>query len=134
VILLAIDPGTVTGWAWFYSGKLLEASFGPSVPDVAKPDVLVIEKPQVYPGSDVDPNTLITLAIKVGRHIERFEKLGAKTQIVLPRQWKGQVPKKIHNARVLRALPPDQRALVPNDHNAIDAVGLGLFYLTGKKL
>ena len=60
--------------------------------------------------------------------------VGAAT-FVKPHQWKGTVPKNVHNARVLAALDTGSgrevfervRASVPSSllHNVIDAIGLG---------
>ncbi len=52
----------------------------------------------------------------------------------LPKQWKGQVPKSIHNKRVLAELTKEEQAKVLNlpassRHNVIDAVGIGLHHL-----
>lgn len=52
----------------------------------------------------------------------------------LPSQWKGQVPKDVHNKRVMNALTPDEAdafAACPASlkHNVIDGVGIGLFAL-----
>jgi len=43
-----------------------------------------------------------------------------------PSEWKGGVPKKAFNDRILSRLSPAELAIVPNDHNVIDAVGIGL--------
>jgi len=56
----------------------------------------------------------------------------------LPREWKGQVPKRIHQPRIIKALTDEERAEMDKDlapytkslrHNALDAVGIGLKYL-----
>ena len=72
-------------------------------------------------------NDLIATAIRLGRLIEA-SRPGCLT-LVTPGYWKGQVPKDIHNARVLAKLTPDEADLVPDDHNAIDALGLLLWAL-----
>ncbi len=57
------------------------------------------------------------------------------TEWVTPSEWKGHVPKDIHQPRILKALDARERALVlfvnpPSlRHNAIDAIGIGLFAL-----
>ena len=100
---LAIDPGIDTGTATFAKdGSLLACSVG-SPPRCS--GLVVIEKPQVYPSrfSKGNPNDLITLAIQVGRYVERFEAQGAKVSLTLPHEWKGTIPKDIHHRRILGA-------------------------------
>lgn len=50
--------------------------------------------------------------------------------------WKGSVPKKIHNVRILNALSPEERAIYDAEptasslkHNIVDAIGIGLYHL-----
>lgn len=141
--LLAIDPGLDTGWALFTRGFALLAC-GVGQPPMGAPYV-VIEKPQVYRGrgSKGDPNDLITLAVGVGRYLERAENSGARVALVLPRQWKGTIDKEIHHQRIRRDLPIDDLRVVVTEeaklakskvHNMMDAVGLGLWAKTQKKL
>ncbi len=147
--VIAIDPGERTGWALFDNGTLVEAGtmskaeilLNPPCPSGRKNylDVAVIELPVIYPlglGKG-DPNQLIDLAVFVG-DLRGFyvRRLSLDVVLVRPRTWKGTVPKRIHNARVLEALTPDERALLPRrprardyDHNMLDAVGLGLWQL-----
>jgi len=94
----------------------------------------VIEKPQVYRISKADPNDLIALSVVVGEWKEYLGQQGAEVELVTPKSWKGSVPKKIHNARVLSLLTKKEVALLPKrtrakdyDHNLLDAVGLGLW-------
>lgn len=95
----------------------------------------VIEKPMVYPlgtrGAGDDPNDLIEVALTVGAVMSVAE----STITAYPRDWKGTVPKEIHNKRVLAALTDKDKALierVPSGlrHNVIDAIGLGLWTLS----
>jgi hypothetical protein len=49
-----------------------------------------------------------------------------------PQQWKGSVPKTVMERRIRSKLAPDELATLPTGakaHNAIDAVGLGLYHL-----
>lgn len=138
---LAVDPGIQTGWALFApDGTFLACGEGQAWPGpVAR---AIIERPQVYSArqSKGDPNDLITLAIRVGRYVERLERLGAVVDLVLPARWKGQTPKNVHNARVLEALHPsdltraetcvsDLRHVTKKSgytrDDVIDAIGLG---------
>jgi hypothetical protein len=55
------------------------------------------------------------------------------TDWVLPHEWKGMTPKEIHQPKILACLTPEERAIVdaikpPSlRHNAIDAIGIGLW-------
>jgi hypothetical protein len=137
-----VDPGLCSGVAVFDAGMLTYAidagvpgGFWPAV------ETLVVEIPEVYPGThEEDPNDLIKVAVCAGRWIEVMKESAARSGVSLtvadphPRQWKGQVPKRIHNARVLEKLKPAELALVPKLaktrlHNVIDAIGLGLWKL-----
>ena len=46
-----------------------------------------------------------------------------------PGEWKGNVPKKPHHARILAALRPEEIAVMPPvaEHDAWDAAGIGLY-------
>lgn len=135
--MMAVDPGTKsTGLAFFLDGKLRSADrrkfttcaelqpFGQE----SLVDVLVCEVPQAYPRSKVDPNDLIKLALLAGGLVAQT--IAVHKVLVKPREWKGQVPKKIHNARTLAALTPAELKLCEGvSHDEIDAVGLGLWYL-----
>lgn len=98
---------------------------------------VIIEKPQVYRAnlSKGDPNDLITLAIRVGRYAEHFEHSGARVALALPKNWKGQQPKSVTEARARRDLSPSSlrvaleslRYVAASSHNDVwDAIGLGL--------
>lgn len=130
-MFLCVDPGIDTGWALFDGDTLRICGLGlpHPLPFLQFLEVLYIERPQVYPRSKTNPNDLITLAIQVGRIIER---VGLPTQTVLPREWKGQVPKGVMCRRITQALTPQERALLPGLppsklHNVLDAVGIGLW-------
>lgn len=135
-MLLAIDPGRDTGWAIYEKGTLEGCGLG--LPPMRYYRQVVIERPQVYGSGTarVDPNDLITLAIRVGRHVERFESKAIHVSLVLPREWKGQVPKPIHHKRILAKLTVAERSVVMQGyvpasklHNMLDAIGIGLWWL-----
>lgn len=134
---LAIDPGIDTGWALFMPSKAL-VRCGLGAPPTTPVLSVVIEKPQVYRAreSKGDPNNLITLAIQVGRYVERFEVLGAKVTLHLPNEWKGQLPKGVMSGRTLKGLSLAEQAVVNHclqpiapskRHNVMDAVALGVW-------
>lgn len=93
-------------------------------------DVL-IEVPEYQRGRRVNPNDLITLALRVGRIQGRVLAAGGTVELVTPSSWKGNVPKRIHNARTLARLTPEERVIVPANarHDVIDAIGIGLWRL-----
>lgn len=135
--LIAIDPGRNSGVASFRGGCLAWCGCFNVERDDPFDHVehkrLIIEIP-LYSGQTAgkDPQALIALAVCAGRWIERVQ--AVRVTEVYPSQWKGNVPKETHNARVLDKLAADERALVPSLppsklHNVIDAIGLGLFAL-----
>lgn len=91
----------------------------------------VVEKPQVYRKSPGDRNDLIDLAVAAGMLGGRFK----NRKYVLPREWKGNVPKEIMNDRVLTKLTEDEKSKIEYpkrkslSHNVLDAVGIGLWAL-----
>ena len=140
---IAIDPGKVSGWAVFDEQKeLMQASWGDSQQFktacklffYTKP---VIEIPIAYPSRKVDPNDLIKLAIMAGEYAGYLDALGfPQAQFVKPVQWKGTVPKDVHQRRILKKLKPEELERLPKrprakdyDHNMLDAVGIGLWKL-----
>jgi hypothetical protein len=137
--LIAIDPGECCGWAIFEGGILTHAGadpFGRAVWGAFFPaaSLVVVERPQIYgvDKSRADPNDLITLAVKVGRICALAEECGAKCETVLPREWKGNLPKDVCHERALGKLSPDERRALPElprsvRHNMLDAVGIGLW-------
>ena len=99
-------------------------------------DHVVAEKPLLTHARPVNAaadvvtrgNDLIVTAIRLGRLIEASRPV--RLTLVTPGQWKGQVPKDIHNRRVLAKLTPAEATLASNlDHNGIDALGLLLWAL-----
>jgi hypothetical protein len=152
-MLLAIDPGVDTGWALFSSaGQLIACGLGdPRMSDrhrVADLRTVIIEQPFVYPrGQTKSPNDVVTLALNAGEWAGLYRQW-ADVRYVLPFQWKGSVPKKISHARILAKLSEAERAVVDaaisrgrscatkalgrpiapsQQHNVLDAIGLGLF-------
>lgn len=148
--LICVDPGARTGWAIFIDAVLVEADAWPKADMLVDgtpivgiaPAVAVIERPVIYPigKSDADPDDMITLALLAGDLRGFYRRAGLDVVLVKPRTWKGTTPKKIHNERVVDALTPAERALLPrrprardHDHNMLDAVGLGLWQLAKER-
>lgn len=147
ITLISIDPGVCTGIAWWHIGGLYGAG-ACTVDDVHlvepyglyyREDMSVVcELPQVYRNaqSKGDPNDLIKVAVEVGQWKERALRYGCPWTEVKPAYWKGQVPKPVHHARILRTLNERERAYVEGIklpaskmHNVMDAIGLGLWKL-----
>lgn len=148
--LLTIDPGNITGWACF-TDKELEAAgvmkkaesftIAPQTgvrrrSGVWRPDLVLIETPRWYPHDHSDVNDLLDLSVFVGELKRFYEANGCVIELVWPRTWKGNVPKKITNRRTVAALSPEEVALLPRrprakdfDNNMLDAIGLGLWKL-----
>lgn len=153
IYTVCLDPGAECGWALFRNGILIltlagsrtrESTFeclsvlhdrileGPPGGWVGVD--LVCEMPQIYTyaKSKGNPNGLLKLALQVG-WAQGWSPHWRECVLYVPRRWKGNVKKVIHNNRVMKALHPTERGEVvsrrggkPND-NVIDAVGLGLF-------
>jgi len=98
----------------------------------------ISEVPQVYRvgASKGDPDDLIQLAGVVGVFsmlIQSDVRMGVK-----PREWKGQVPKDVHHARLVKTLTPEEMAMVEAAappslrHNVLDAVGIGQWWFKNR--
>lgn len=154
--LIAIDPGLrACGVAWFAGDALVKAALvlntekekrGPEAwrsmaacvgrALLYTADTLVLEIPQVYRlrFSGGDPADLLELAGVDGAVVGVMYERAGKLVGYLPRQWKGQTPKPVHNQRVMAALSTEERETVEPCakhlvHNVVDAIGLGLFHL-----
>lgn len=146
--VLAIDPGTDTGYALFDSnGRLYACGLGDPRSNekhvVRNLTRVVIERPMVYPGGrqQAKPEDIIKLALKAGEWAGVYRQW-ADIEFVAPFQWKGSVPKSIHHERIKAKLSPAELEIVvasfaprigipriapSKQHNIVDAVGLGLF-------
>jgi len=97
------------------------------------PPNLVLEVPEIYPGvRKEDPNDLIQLAGVLGAICGYVR--GSVVWCPHPKQWKGQLPKKVSQARVEGKLTDQEKARIiwPKAnlrHNVYDAIHLGLVYL-----
>jgi hypothetical protein len=136
VIWTSIDPGC-TGVAYWNGVYLVACCVSEDVNAVTVTGNLVIEKPQIYRAgkSRADPNDLITLAIQVGRYVERCERQLGRAQLVSPAEWKGQVKKEIIVPRILGTLNEHERGIATRAsmgiargkiHNMVEAIGIGL--------
>ncbi len=140
---LAVDPSTrATGWALFVVGRLnacglirasdsleMIAAVGRELPAGFTG---IIELPQIYRQRQQkgDPNDLIHVAAVAGACAAKCK----ASRFILPRTWKGTVPKSIDNARTLKALTAQESAVLQGVEipaflvdNVLDAIGLGLW-------
>lgn len=136
-IVREIELGEAPGQRWYGIARVIVASVHQRLPFVTSLDELVFELPQIYTAvkSKGDPNDLIGLAGVSGTvaGIMAPRKITSPT----PAQWAGQVKKATKGSakdspralRILSRLDAAESALVPNQHDAIDAIGLGLFAL-----
>lgn len=163
-ILLSIDPGARgCGCAWWVCAEgvwtLLHAAYAPgaegtgdtgpaewleavaaveaasrSVLGSLRPDVVAVERMQVYARSKGDPRDLLALAAVGGGLFRAFH--DAEPVGPLPREWKGQVPRGVMGARVEqkvrdrgwweRIAPPRRKAHL---NDVMHGVGVGLWYV-----
>jgi len=139
-VVLALDPGTRAGWALFVEGILQEAgtfndkSLWDQVADLLQgaeegKATVVIEYPQWRKGSPMPPAKLIPLAFRAGELSGLYKREGHTVHLVRPTDWKGSVPKKIHQRRIEAVLSEEERGRLKDNHNAKDAAGIGLYHL-----
>lgn len=145
-MILAIDPGTrELGWCIAFDGEVQDAGLlkAPGFFDMAcaikekflglSVHTLIIEVPQFYaPGqSRADYNKLAKVTLVAGAVVGVVQ--AERLALPRPRRWKGTVPKKIHNQRVLASLTDAERARLnehaTSNHNIIDAIGVAKWQL-----
>jgi hypothetical protein len=70
------------------------------------PSKIIIEGQKIYAGEQAQPNDLIKLAQLAGISAGICSSLYPSKQIIIPqpREWKGSVPKRIHQARLYKKL------------------------------
>jgi len=133
-LLIAIDPGVHKCALAYFSGlevfhvAMIPTGQKPALPE--KPSRVVCEVPTVYAtrGQRGRQSDIIALAYSAGVMVRAID--CADVRLVEPREWKGQVPKNVHHARVRATLTPEECLLFDTlDHNGKDAVALGLWEL-----
>lgn len=142
-LTLGVDSGAASGWGLARRDRIVDC--GVAVLD----DVRAIRIPAIYGGlvvveipdrvdtdKGVQIRDIVRLAVRAGRVVERYLDRGNHVRTVAPVQWKGSVPKPIHNARIMSALDPAELAMVADRqraipeklrHNLIDALGITLW-------
>ncbi len=131
-MLIAIDPGAVTGHAVFEDGALVACGLG--LPTLCH-DVY-IELPQIYSNGKARPQDLVTLAVRVGEVKAKAEARGCRVELVWPHEWKGSLSKDIMGKRILSKLDNLEleifnrvKCAKTKRHNIEDAIGIGLHVL-----
>lgn len=96
---LAIDPGVHACAVAVFgaNGRLLAVGMNMH-PEGRALRGIVIERPVIRGNNTPDPQTIVDLAWAGARFAFSF---GVPVHEVTPQQWKGQVPKPIHHARVI---------------------------------
>ena len=149
--VLALDPGTHMGWALFHEGKLVasghckrqalqKGALTPQAqraghtlpPEVLEPDCSIIGELPTYRGKGSGdnrgtPNDLIWLGVLLGQATGLYMRKVEVVDFVTPNEWKGSVSKEISHRRIEKLLEPDEQ--MPENPNARDAVGVGLWYV-----
>lgn len=141
-MLLALDPGACTGWAFFTDTGQLQSCGLDNPPYVGPTTRVVIERP--HPHKTRAPvRDIITLAVRAGQLGGRYLSQGCQIEYVEPGTWMGGAVKPdINQARIEAALTDADRRVVPHEgprrlggipksdrHNLIDAIGIGLWAL-----
>lgn len=146
-MLLAIDPGTCTGWAGYENGRLMGCGVGEDLHAqrlaTTIAERVVIESPKLRPWGEKNPNAILTLARNAGEWGGKISQAcGALVEYVTPNDWKGSTSKDVAHARIWSALSDEEKALVDRSfaaakgrnglapskrHNVLDAIGLGLW-------
>jgi len=133
--MITCDPGVHgSGFACWSPHGELELVWYES-PEETEPtsDTLLIELPQIYPGSKSkgNPNDLIQLAFAAGRIAGKF----AHTTTVSPRAWKGTIKKEVMLRRILSKLTDKELFMLKalklppsKEKECIDALGIGLWH------
>ncbi len=140
------DPGEEAGWAITTDGTITDCGVaimakGRPVARMSFPAlfgaVVYIEFP-IYREHNNEMNVahLLVLSGRAWALREHYQARGNRVVDVPPHGWKGMVPKRIHQPRILASLSPEERQLVSDRlsaipeglrHNGIDAVGIAVF-------
>ena len=136
-IVACIDPGVNPGLAIYLNGLLIDAYYVTDVEAFTVPikaDVVVLEHLYIDRHSRQPPNDIVKAQLWGAFLAGKFQPKILET--VLPSEWKGQVPKDVHNKWIISKLSADEVDVIKTCttkksklHNVIDAAGIGLWYL-----
>ena len=123
--ILAFDPDTrATGWAYLKEGKItavgiirlskkfsgqraasvMAGKVNSEIRSMPFVDLGIVEGQQIYRNGKADGNNLLKLAAVSGACLGALMFKAARVEFPVPRTWKGQAPKGVHQARVLSEL------------------------------
>jgi hypothetical protein len=100
------------------------------------PEILVIERPVIYPNSPVAPMTMMDLTLFVGALTQILDY--AELLLPMAREWKGKQQKEATKDELLSICDSYSKKNIVRDlesialhkrHNAYDAMGLGIYAL-----
>ncbi len=98
--------------------------------------LIVVEYPEQYAINPTPRAPVQGLACTGGGLVSALKRESNRVKFLLPKEWKGQVPKDIMLDRIVNRLQPSERTLLEaqkfiksKKHNVIDAIGLGLHML-----
>jgi len=99
-------------------------------------NVVVFERPVVYPKSKAPPMDILALYGAVTAMATVVDMRFVRAEFVEPRKWKGNVPKAVFGKRIESRLTPKEQKLAQLDrfpktqrHDVVDAIGIGLWWL-----
>lgn len=138
--IIGVDPGVgYCGYAllWgdlraYYSDSLFDLkSFLKSFAD--SDTIFVIEVPTLRSASPVKKSNILDLSYSAGFYAGLAAAHGCVIETVTPAAWKGSVPKKVHQARLIEKHPEILQAVMKHipkskQEHAVDACGLAYWY------
>lgn len=151
MILLAIDPSTTsTGWAMFEDDKLvrkgcIKGSGGTPIERAANvargiedkinlyhPTHIISEYPHKG-GPGMKSKTITILFHLCGAIHGLAIAYDLDVEFIEPIKWKGNIPKKIHQPRIIKRVKKRYDIDISEENNdVIDAVGIGDWFLFGR--
>jgi len=131
--MISIDPGVKYYACAYWDEQALVALRMAPIDEPIEPGEheLVLEKPQVYRHAKARNSDLVDLAVSAGRIAGQGR---AGVHWYLPRVWKGQLPKVVHQARIAATLTAHEQIVLygwkkGELKHLLDAIGLGLYHL-----
>lgn len=133
--LISVDPGVQgSGVCYWIDGKLAEARYTSVTLPLWNSAVVVVEQMRIYPGARFAAD-LLDVAFAAGIVCANYP----DAERVWPSVWKGQVPKKVHHARLQKNASPEELEVLGRTkvipslmHNVWDAYGIGKWRLKSK--
>lgn len=99
--------------------------------------LVVVEYPEQYSHTPAPRSSVQGLACTGGGIVSMLKRDSNRVEFVLPKVWKGQVPKDIMLNRIVSRLDSTEQELLEKKnyikskkHNVIDAIGVGLYKLS----